>query len=200
MATVTKTWTFASTAENFTLYSETGGGVGTVSYDAGYTALKFDYSNAATAEDFNIVSRLSATQTWETWGVPAGATVTSVELTNVSIATANNADRDLDTANFGVRIINSAGTVIVANVLASYILPVIDGTTYQYDSFYSTAGDGQQLINATYQASNTNLLVELDMNYITLGNNNSILTNLFIDLTLNINYDVVSSTKYYLIT
>lgn len=201
MATVQKIWTFASTAENFTLLSEDGGGTGTVTYDAGFTALKFTYTHTATAEDVNFISRLSAAESWETWGVPAGGVVTSVELADLSIATETNGDRGLDSATLLVDILNSAGTVNVANILPSYLLPTIDGSTYQYDTFYGTGAQGAQSIGSSYQASNTNLLVKFEMLYSINGSVATNLSNLFINLTLDINYTPpASNTKYYLIT
>jgi hypothetical protein len=199
MATVNKTFSFSTTLEDFSLFSAGGNGTGDVTFDTG---LLISYANPASeVEDLNVVARLpTATYTWENWGVPVNSTVTSIQLADVSIATQNTGDRDLDTATFYVRVYNGNASVLLATPLNGYALPVIDGTTYQYDTFYG-AGPQTAVNLSTSQASSSTALIELDMNYITLGGNNSDLRNIIIDLSLDINYDPpASATKYYFIT
>ncbi len=198
MATVNKTFSFSVDLEDFSLFSAGGGGIGDVTYDGG---LLISYSNATTAEDFNIVARLpTGTYNWESWGVPANSTVTSIELADVGIATQNNGDGDLDTAFFYVRVYNGNASVLLATPLNGYQLPIIDGGTYFYDNFYGTGSQGTVNLS-TSQTSNSTAVIELDMNYITLGNRGSDLRNQILDLSLNINYDPpASSTRYFLIT
>lgn len=201
MATVFKSFTFDTTTQNFSLESEDGAGTATVSWDSNNAALKSLYTNTATTEDFSVIISLSPEESWETWGVPNGATVTSIELTNVDIATDGTnpgGDVDLNTASLNVYLYD--GVNLVATLLTGYSLPVIDNSTYFYDIFYGTGSGGQQSVGGSYQSSTTTLTIKLEFLFSTLGNTNANLSNFIDTIDLNINYDQAVTTKYYLIT
>lgn len=199
MATVNKTWTFDSNAENYILSLNGGAGTATVTWDASQY-LKFTYTHTATAEDFVVNSQTSGGPTWETWGVPAGSTVTSIEITNVNVGTGNNGDRGLTEGSVSLSVLDTLDTA-VSNNLLNYILPVIDGTTYQYDNLYGAGGTGPQNVISGKQASNTVVKVEISFTYLTDGSVSTNLINLIDDISLDINYDPpATGTKYYLIT
>lgn len=202
MATVSKSWTFDTNAETFILADQGGDGTGTLIWDSNQY-LKYTYTNAnAAIEDFNATIALSAEASWESLGVPAGATVTSITLQNIEIATdsANpGGDRDLDSATLNVTLTD--GTSSVATLLASYALPIIDGNTYTYDTFYGTAGDGQQSVPVGHRTSTTTVKLNININYITLGNLTANLVNWIDTIQLDIGYDPVPvSTRYYVIS
>lgn len=199
MASVFKSWTFDTTTQNFSLESETGAGTATVSWDSNNAALKNLYTNNTAAESFSVLISISPEESWETWGVPAGATVTSIELANVDIATdGTNPGGDVDLSTAAINIYLYDGVNLVATLLSNYAIPVIDNTTYFYDTFYGTGSGGQQSVGASYQASTTTLTIKLEFLFETLGNTNANLSNFIDTIDLNINYDV--GTKYYLIT
>lgn len=198
MATAIKTWTFDTTTENFSLESETGVGTATVSWDSN-AYLKSLYTNNTAAEDLNVVISLSAEASWESLGVPAGATVTSVEIANIDIATdGTNPGGDVDLAGATLNVYLYDGANLINTLISNYSLPVIDNSTYFYDTFYGTGTGGQQSVGASYQSSTTTVNLKLDFNYLTSGNTNANLSNFIDTIDLNINYDV--GTKYYLIT
>lgn len=201
MATISKFWTFDTNQETFILSDQGGTGTGTLIWDSN-AYLKYTYTNTAAAEDFNATISLSAEASWESLGVPAGATVTSVTLQNIDIATDGTnpgGDVDLDTATLSVTITDGASSV--ATLLANYALPIIDNTSYFYDTFYGTAGDGQQSVPVGHRTSTTTVKLNLNFNYITLGNSNSNLVNWIDAIQLDIGYDPVPvSTRYYVIS
>lgn len=203
MATVTKEWFFNSNVESFILTDQGGDGTGSLTWDSnGY--LKYLYTNASPAiEDFNATLSLSAEVSWESLGVPVSATVTSVELTNIDIATdgANpGGNVDLDTALVAsITITDGASTV--ATLLSNYTLPTIDETSYFFDTFYGTGGGGVQTVGVGHRTSNTTVKLNIILNYITLGNSTANLSNFFDTISLNINYDPLPSTRrYYIIS
>ena len=204
MATVSKYWTFDSNAETFILADQGGDGTGTLVWDSNQY-LKYTYTNATAAvEDFNATIALSAEASWESLGVPAGATVTSVTLQNIDIATDGTnpgGNVDLDTATLSITLTDGASSV--ATLLASYALPVIDEMSYFYDTFYGTAGDGQQTVPVGHRTSTTTVKLNLNINYITLGNTTANLVNWIDTIQLDIGYDPVVSpitTRYYVIS
>ena len=199
MATVTKTFNFNVDTETFILTSQVGGaGTGDFVFDAGGFS-KFTYSyGTATLESFDLYAQLSATQTFEDWGVPANSTMLSAQILDVYINTPNLSDRDLDTASLTVSLLDDSQGLI-AKLLNAYAIPVIDNSTYFYDTFYG-AGTANAVNLAGYNSYQA-LILELQMNYATLGNNNSFLENGIIDLQIELTYTPpAATTKYYLIT
>jgi hypothetical protein len=206
MATVTKTWAFDTNTESFILSDQGGNGTGSLTWDNnGY--LKYLYTNASPAvEDFNATLSLSAEVSWESLGVPVSATVTSIELTNIDIATDGTnpgGNVDLDAALIA-SITVTDGVSTVATVLSNYTLPTIDEANYFFDTFYGTGGNGVQSVGTNHRASNTTVKLNIILNYITLGNTTANLSNFFDTISLNINYDPPPSSgptrRYYIIT
>lgn len=202
MASVFKSWTFDTDTQNFSLESNTGGGTDTVSWDGNNAALKNLYTNTAAAEDFSVIISISPEESWETWGVPAGSTVTSIELGNIDIATdGTNPGGDVDLAGAILNVYLYDGANLVATLLGNYSLPVIDNSTYFYDTFYGTGSGGQQSVGGSYQSSTTTFTVKLEFLFTTSGGTDSNLSNFIDTIDLNINYDPpAATTKYYLIT
>lgn len=205
MATISKYWTFDSDAETFILADQGGDGTGTLIWDNNQY-LKYTYTNSnAAIEDFNATISLSAEASWESLGVPAGATVTGVSLAYIEIATDGTnpgGDIDLDSANLNVTLTD--GISSVATLLASYALPIIDGNSYTYDTFYGTGGDGQQSVPVGHRTSTTTVKLNINLNYITLGNFTANLVNWIDTIQLDIDYDEPpapeSTTRYYIIS
>lgn len=203
MATVQKTWSFDTTVESFTLESETGAGTGSVTWDSNNATLQLLYTrNTATAEDFDFIISLSAEASWESLGVPAGGTVTSVGLANIDIATDGTnpgGDRDLTSAELNMFIFD--GATQVAQVLTVYTLPTIDNTTYFYDTFYGTAGDSNVAVGASHQASTTTVNLKLVFSFSSAGLLTANFSNFIDNITLDINYTpAATGTRYFLIT
>lgn len=203
MATVQKTWSFDTTVESFTLESETGAGTGSVTWDSNNASLKLLYTrNTATAEDFDFIISLSTEASWESLGVPAGGTVTSVGLANIDIATdgANpGGDRDLTSAELNMFIYD--GATQVAQVLTVYTLPTIDNTTYFYDTFYGTAGDSNVAVGASHQASTTTVNLKLIFSFSSAGSLTANFSNFIDNITLDINYTpAATGRRHFLIT
>jgi hypothetical protein len=90
----------------------------------------------------------SSGETWETWGVPAGATVTGVELVTYDRAITNTGGRVTDSL-VEVDILNSAGS---ASVLSGVLLSNTNRTT---GSTAGATGAGSRSVSGGSQASNT---------------------------------------------
>ncbi len=207
MATVTKSWFFDTDVESFILSDQGGDGTGSLTWNDSNACLNYLYTNSnAAIEDFNATLSLSAEVSWESLGVPISATVTSVELTNIDIATDGTnpgGNIDLDTA-LVASITITDGVSTVATLLSNYTIPTIDESSYFFDTFYGTAGDGVQSVGVGHRASNTTVKLNITLNYITQGTTTANLSNFFDTVSLNINYDPAPepapSTRYYIIS
>lgn len=202
MASVFKSWTFDTDTQNFSLESCDGAGTATVSWDDNNASLKSLYTNNTVGEEFSLVISLSPEESWQTWGVPVGSTVTSIELANVDIATDGaNPGGDVDLGGATLNIYLYDGANLVATLLTGYSLPVIDNSTYFYDTFYGTGSGGQQSVGGSYQSPSTTLTVKLEFLFTTNGGTDANLSNFIDTLDLYINYNPPApTTKYYLIT
>lgn len=151
MATVTKTWTFTADTEGLVDVGDSANLAW--AFDAGSTDC-VAANGAYTASERS--RRASTGQTWETWGVPAGATVTDVQVTSwqrrcwaVSGATSH---------TMKMRVVDSAGaTIHTAGDLISVTLPTV------IDSAWAAQGAGtSRAVNAGKQASTTDVRLELE--------------------------------------
>lgn len=111
--------------------------------------------------------RASTGQTWETWGVPTGATVTSVVVAAWNEKTAG--VTKLSSHSLKARIINSSGTTIhSAGDLLNATLSITSDTTWQS----GTAGSSVA-VDSSYQASTTDVRLELEYTVTTSGGGGS---------------------------
>lgn len=163
MPTVTKTWSFLTDAEGLT--------------DAGsHPAIHFawesgDGSPASGCVRFTCTTanvnaseygrRASTGETWETWGVPAGATVTHLQITawrtrKYSVATN-------DGATIYLRVINSTGGVVhsASPYLATQHIstPPPGGWV---DEMSVSPEEIQYAVDSPYQASTTDVRLEIE--------------------------------------
>lgn len=157
MATVTKTFVFASNAEGFT--------------DAGVSARGFSYTGSqgspstgcvgfSSGENLTEIGRTGAGNSWEAlFGVPASSTVTDVQVTAWK--------RFIDLANFisnntaatlKMRVVNASNTTVHS---AGELISETFSTTSPW-----TAGSAgtSRAVDASYQASTTNVKMEFESN------------------------------------
>jgi hypothetical protein len=139
MATVTKTWVFASDAEgiegtNTSWLSSDG--------DPNNGCLKYIGGGSA-----RVAYKTSTSDTWETWGVPAGATVTAVQVTAWKRKTPT---RSRYSGQFYLYLADSSLSVITTLLGLQIMAAVLSSWTAQ------TAGASQN-ITESYQASNTSV-------------------------------------------
>ena len=155
MPTVTKSFVFLSDAEGLVTVGTPPLGVtfGWDGADGNPTGcVKFSSSDGDSGT--SVKARRSSTgQTWETWGVPSGGLVTSVQVTGYY------RKRDLpgtDTASLKMRVVNSSAATVLSgdSVSAGYS----SGT----DSSWVLATGVSSNVNSSYQASTTDVRLELD--------------------------------------
>lgn len=116
MATVTKTWTFAADNEGL---ADVGDSAISLAHDtAGNPGGSLEFLGAASGTTER-ARRATTGQTWETWGVPAGSTVTDVQVTGWDSRKWANTG----TPTVKVRVVGSGGgTVHSAGDLVSLAL------------------------------------------------------------------------------
>lgn len=167
MATVVKTWVFAADAEGL---ADQGAAASLlaqwIASDGNPPgSLEFLYTGGAGAQTLTERARRSSTgQTWETWGVPPGSTVTDVQVTAwdylVWDATANTSMRTR------FRILDSAGTTVHAAG------ELVDDTNLRAnDSGTPHAGPvgTSRAVDAGKQASNTDVRLEVEHGFASSG-------------------------------
>lgn len=157
MATVVKSWTFDSDNEGLADAGQSGevtfawdGTEGTPAAGSLKCAMGVPYEEQETAR------KSSTADTWETWGVPAGATVTGVQC---SLYT-----KRLQTGSqywtIALRLIAASGAII-ATVAQT---PAATPTTW------TQVNGTAQAVGATYQTSATPVRLMLDFNWGTASN------------------------------
>src|SRR5437870_3890736 len=107
MATVTKTWVFASDNEGL---ADVGDDANlTVQHDtAGNPGGSLEFVGAATGAHAERARKATTGETWQTWGVPAGATVTNVQVSSWDF----NLWSNQTSHRFRIRIVDSAGASV----------------------------------------------------------------------------------------
>lgn len=163
MATVSKTFTFDSSLSGWTVsggdsdttlqYSSTGGNTGGCLYSRLYGRNK------------SADPHWYYTGTWESLGVPPGATVTNIQLLGFDwrCSVWNVGNTSNPTQIRAARLYDSAGTTQIAQLSTSE--PTVTATTS-----YATISGTQQTVGSTYQASNTVVQLWGDL-YLRNGNN-----------------------------
>lgn len=175
MATVDKTWTFATDNEgladvgdsNISLYHETAGnpngGIG--------------FSGASGAANTQERARRASTgETWETWGVPSGANVDSVQIISWDRrkwAAPNAVTVKFRIVGSGASTVHSAGDLVDVNLGSG-----ADGAWTANGSGTSRAVDGGS------QASTTDVRLEIQINYASASSSHDLaLDNILLRIT-----------------
>lgn len=156
MATVDKTWVFASDNEGL---ADVGDTAVTVTHDAAGNpggSLEFVGNSGGTHER---ARRASTGQSWETWGVPSGATVTDVQI--ISFDSRKWAVVAATGQTVQMRIVDSAGnTVHSAGDLIN--LGLGTGT----DGGWVNQGAGtSRAVDSAKQASTTDVRLEVELTH-----------------------------------
>ena len=165
-ATVVKTWNFASTTEGLA----DAGNSATLSFAAETStgnptnSVKFSY-NTKNASATEYARNASTGETWETWGVPAGATVTSIQFTAWSEYT-DPSTLGPTVNNFSARIIDSGGTSVTSG--AGDPIPTTAMGTGDTAWNVQSAGSSRS-VDAGKQASTTDVRLELQQDVTTSG-------------------------------
>lgn len=161
MATWDKTWVFAADNEGL---ADNGDSAMNVLHDTGGNpggSLEFTGGATGTTER---ARRAATGQTWETWGVPAGSTVTDVQVISYDTRRWNGAK----SATLTMRIIGSGGTTVhTAGDLVSLAM------TLASDGAWVNQGAGtSRAVDAGSQPSTTDVRLEVqdtissaDINY-----------------------------------
>lgn len=168
MPTVTRTWAFASDAEGLADAGVSGvvfGFLGTDGNPSG--CVRFTQANKAQ----NVTERAlraSTGQTWESWGVPAGATVTQVQVTAWSEKLV--ANTKLTSHTISARIVGAGGASVhsAGDLLAAVAL----GTTVDA-SWQAGAAGTARAVDSGSQASGTDVRLELEYAVVTSGGGGS---------------------------
>lgn len=146
MATVTKTWTFLTNANGWADVGDDAGEVFSFT-DVGQQCVSFARPTSGTSSERG---RTGTGVTWETWGVPSGATVTSI----VFLATCSrNTSTGFVSSSLQGRVLNSSNTTILDG--GDSLDSSVSGTSYVNRSGVS------RNINSSYQASTTNVKAEM---------------------------------------
>lgn len=158
-ATVVKTWNFASSTEGladagnsvtmaFAADTSTGNPTNCIHFSGlGKNSTQIEYArNASTGE------------TWETWGVPSGATVNSIQVTSWSEET-DTSILGVVASSVSIRIIDSGGTSVTSGA-GDPIASVAVGTTGD-SSWQLPAAGSSRNVDAGKQASTTDVRLEI---------------------------------------
>lgn len=152
MATVTKTWSFTSDAEGL---ADVGDSAITFQKDPGDPSVHFAGDNSGTTERGR---RASTGETWETWGVPAGATVTDISVTDYS--TRKWAVVAGQSPTLKIRVVDSSG----ASVHSAGDLVNQNLGTGQDGSWVPQSGTSRA-VDSGKQASTTDVRLEIQMDF-----------------------------------
>jgi hypothetical protein len=171
MGTVTKTFSFASDAEG---WASSGG---TADTTLGWSA---SGGNTGGCISSRIFGRNKSADphwyyvgTWEDMGVPAGATVTNIQLLGFDWRCSEWNVGDNTTQQRLSYLYDSGGTVQIAQLSTDE--PTVSGTTA-----YATISGTIQTVGASYQASNTSVQLYSDI-YLRNANNDSAAVTLLMD-------------------
>jgi len=179
MATLNKTFPFATTLEGFT--GVPFGTSMTMSYDGTYGNPSGSLKSRNVGRNKAGTSYWEWTGTWEDLGITPGTTIDQVRI--------NNGDNQCTEWNVGdaatigpYSIYNSAGDVLIATLWAGRSPTGVEG------SWTSIGNQAYQAIGASYQASNTSIRIRL-YNTSDLGNNPAAAQTFYDDnISLDIDY------------
>lgn len=166
--TGTKTWAFAADAEGLT----DAGNAANLTFAAhagdGNPADSVKFTTPTKGQTMTEFARRSGTgETWETWGIPSGATVTDVQITawNEKLR----ANTKLSSHSVKARIIGSGGSSVHS---AGDLLDASLGTAID-SSWQSGAAGTSRAVDAGNQASTTDVRLELEYTVVTSGGGGS---------------------------
>jgi hypothetical protein len=165
MATVAKTWDFTADAMGL---ADSGSDANLAfAWDATDRAVKFTCT-AKSVTATELARRATTGETWETWGVPAGATVTGLQVTGWAKKLVSNTK--LSSHTLVVSVVDPAGALVhaAAGDLLSTTLP----TTVDVGYVAQAAGP-VVAVDAAYQASNTDVRLGLSYSVTTSGGGGS---------------------------
>jgi hypothetical protein len=178
MGTVVKTFTFDADAEGLTDRGTTGNLTFAWATDA---AVKF----TTTKKNLSAVVEggwgAATGVTWETWGVPAGATVTAVQCTAWKKKVVTNTYLTSHSATIQV-LSTTTTTHSAGNLISTGAWSTSTDASYQ-----DGAAGSSRAVDATYQPSTT--VVRLDIEYtVTTGSSTSAIDTRFDTIQLTITY------------
>jgi hypothetical protein len=166
--TTTKTWAFAADSEGLADAGNSTNLTFAAHAGDGNPADSIKFTTATKGQTMTEFARRSGTgETWETWGIPSGATVTDVQITAWDEKL--RANSKLSSHSIKARIIGSGGSSVHS---AGDLLDVALGTTVD-SSWQSPAGGTSQAVDAGSQASTTDVRLELEYTVTTTGGGGS---------------------------
>lgn len=178
----TKTWSFATDAMGMTAIAGSASiNFGWVSADQ---AIQFTSATKNLASQFRAVSRSTTGETWETWGVPPGSTVRAIQVTGWSKRLA--ANTGLTAAQITIDVIDSGGLLVygaAGNAIAATLPTTPTATTYS-----AGAAGASLAVNAEFQASTTDVRLQLKYTESTGNTNNPSVDYRFDEITLQMTY------------
>lgn len=153
MATVDKTWVFAADNEGL---ADVGDSAISVAHDtAGNPGGSLEFLGAASGLTER-ARRASTGETWETWGVPSGSTVTSVQVISWD---KRHWDGGGQTPRFRMRVVGSGGTTVHT---AGELVDTTFGSGA--DGAWSSQGAGtSRAVDAGSQPSTTDVRLEVQV-------------------------------------
>ncbi len=185
-ATATTTWTFTGNAQG--LADAASSTNVAFAHDATDDAVSFTQTTKAVTET-EFGRKATTGETWETWGIPAGATVTNVQITAWTEKLVTNTK--LTSHSLKIRIIGSGGSSVHS---AGDILNATLDTTADA-SYQAGAAGTQQAVDTGSQASNTDVRLELEYTVTTSGGSGSAAVDERFDtIELTITYTPASDT------
>jgi hypothetical protein len=140
MATTTHTLAFTADAEGLT----DQGGTADITWEFS-TYSRFVSSTSDMIESVE-TARNTTGETWEDWGVPAGGTVTAVQITDFEVDIVNSSNRVTANTTY-LRLVDDGGTAIHTGDLHT------DTTTSGAGGWATHSAGTQQSVTASYQES-----------------------------------------------
>jgi hypothetical protein len=141
------TWDNSQPGENLVDGGDTG--FCTYSRDAGDSAAKFTMLGPTSNNEY--AAPASTTETWETWGIPAGKTVTAVQLISWKKKLVSNTG--FSSMTYSINIV--LGTNVNQKVTDSEMMPAVTDPLTQDSSYVDQTAGSQVSVSSSYQASTT---------------------------------------------
>jgi len=195
MATVDKTWTWDSGTESFSL---TAGSDSTLVRDTGNGSptngsLKH-VTSGRNKSSLTVWSHADLTAvTWETLGVPAGATVNTVQV--LDVRTYYGLTDTVEVDQYGPAIVHlyANGTTTEVTGAALYTRAASTGSPASPDGSWQTGSAGATAVGGSYQSSTQSLDVIIDL-MSDNGNNGSAASSVHFDyLSIRIDYTAAAA-------
>jgi hypothetical protein len=187
MPTVAKTFVFAADAEG--LADQGNSATITFAWQTGDSqsgsggCVKFTTTSKSTTST-EYAYKTATTDTWETWGVPAGATVTSVQVSEWYERTV--AVTKISSQAVSIRVVNSSNTTVhsAGDLIAAY-----DPGTGANATWQSATAGSVRAVDSSYQASTTSVRLRIDQTIVTSGSSSAASVDQRYDgITLTITY------------